>query len=126
MTDKSLLMEEIERAEGGSISLDCNMHAVVLGGYCEDIDSSGAHVVIDGQLHGISLRAVPNYSVSLDAKLPWENIVKVEKRVGGWLAWQEREDGEDFKAVAATEPLARRLAALKGMPASLEAREIEK
>ena len=55
---------------------------------------------------------LPEWSTSLDAALPGENIVEVyHLRSGAWMAVHQAE--VSFEATAATEPLARRIAALK-------------
>lgn len=62
---------------------------------------------------------LPHYTTSLDAKLPWENIIRVEwlghRKV--WKAFQQPEsDTTDFSLFigeAKTEVLARRVAALR-------------
>ena len=55
---------------------------------------------------------VPYYTTSLDAKLPWENIVKMHKRGFDRVAWHEDPDGRWFVGQAKTEVMARRLAAM--------------
>lgn len=60
----------------------------------------------------------PDFSRSLDAKLPGENIVQVRRLTGGsgdGKRWEARHwDGKQrHYATAKTEPLARRAAALK-------------
>lgn len=58
---------------------------------------------------------VPHYTTSIDAKLPWENIVRTWMLGGYWNA--EHMEGEGnvsfFQGRASTEPLARRIAALE-------------
>ncbi len=62
---------------------------------------------------------VPAYSTSLDAALPGEAIAFVMRsaRRGGWAAMHVSPSGEETLAWAASEALARRLAALKGLAA---------
>jgi len=74
---------------------------------------------------GFEPRAVPPaYTGSLDAKLPWENIISVDwcvdlcaeegDRSGeSWLALHRDDNGDDFEGRAKTEAQARRAAALK-------------
>ena len=64
---------------------------------------------------------VPTYTTSLDAAIEGENIqfaVKSEKRER-WGAMHRSRRRQEFLAWAASEPLARRLAALKGRRADL-------
>ena len=58
---------------------------------------------------------IPHYTTSLDAKLPGENIVRSEIIFGGW--WRATHLGKKgrHEGRAITEPLARRIAALKAM-----------
>ena len=60
---------------------------------------------------------VPAYTTSLDAAVEGENIafaIRSERR-GRWGAMHRARSGKEILAWAATEPLARRLAALEGM-----------
>jgi hypothetical protein len=60
---------------------------------------------------------MPAFTGSLDARLPGENIVFVmhSAKRGRWAALHRDEQGREVLAWAATEALARRLAALKAM-----------
>ena len=75
-----------------------------------------------GEFAGIPRdRYVPNlgdlehrhYTTSLDAKLPWENIVEVRYRDGKWSAAHKTPEGLIHFGDAKTEVLARRIAALR-------------
>jgi hypothetical protein len=60
-------------------------------------------------------RKIPNFTGSLDAKVPAENIVYVDHiaETGRWYAVSEGHDGGMFTAHAVTEPTARRAAGLR-------------
>ena len=62
---------------------------------------------------------LPPYTRALDAALPGENIVLTlySPRRAKWAASHRKPDGEQVLVWAATEPLARRCAALKGLSA---------
>ena len=55
---------------------------------------------------------VPRFSRSIDAKLPWENIVEIEACKGSSSIWRAVQQG-NIEAIANTEALARRLAAIR-------------
>lgn len=59
----------------------------------------------------------PSFTTSLDARIPGENIVlaMLSGKRGQWAAVHRSIGGTDFMAWAATEPLARRAAALRGL-----------
>lgn len=61
----------------------------------------------------------PCFSTSLDARIPGENIVLAmhSSKRGQWVAIHRSAGGVDFLAWAASEPLARRAAALRGLRA---------
>lgn len=118
------LIETVELAERGSRSLDIRIE------YCLGV-ALGGRVDIAGTLiaEGISWETVsetlesrvPPYTTSLDAAVEGEAIefaVKSEKRER-WGAMHRSKHRQEFLAWAATEPLARRLAALKGRRADL-------
>lgn len=118
------LIETVEMAERGSRTLDIRIE------YCLGV-ALGGRVDIAGTLieEGISWETVsetldsrvPAYTTSLDAAVEGEAIefaVKSEKRER-WGAMHRSKNRQEFLAWAATEPLARRLAALKGRRADL-------
>ncbi len=118
------LIETLEMAERGTRTLDIRIE------YCLGV-ALGGRVDIAGTLieEGISWETVsetldsrvPPYTTSLDAALEGEAIefaVKSEKRER-WGAMHRSKHRQEFLAWAATEPLARRLAALKGRRADL-------
>jgi len=58
-------------------------------------------------------KKIPHYTTSLDAKLPWENIVEVTKLSQHlWFARHLHYNGRHFPGSAPTEACARRAAAL--------------
>ena len=61
----------------------------------------------------------PRFSTALDARIPGENVVLAmhSKKRGQWAAIHRGSGGTDFMAWAATEALARRSAALRGLRA---------
>ena len=67
----------------------------------------------------IAEKDAPHYTTSLDAKLPWENIVEMryyidpDGRDSAYTTIHEAEDGRLFEGKAKTEALARRIAALR-------------
>ncbi|MEE8189708.1 MAG: hypothetical protein V3T80_10905 [Kiloniellales bacterium] len=67
---------------------------------------------------------LPPYTRALDAALPGENIVLTlySPRRSKWAASHRKPDGEQVLVWAATEPLARRCAALKGLSTHTAAR----
>lgn len=118
------LIEALDAAERGSRALDIRIE------YCLGV-ALGGRVDIAGTLieEGISWDTVketldsrvPSYTTSLDAALEGEAIefaVKSDKRER-WGAMHRSSHRQEFLAWAATEPLARRLAALKGRRADL-------
>ena len=96
------LIAQLESATGGSRELDAKV-AVFLG--------------INPQHGGDGIYGCPHYTTSLDAKLPGESIVSMHSamRTDGnnyWIAVQVSEDAS-ANGRGHTEPLARRIAALK-------------
>jgi len=119
------LIAELESAEAGSQALDIRIHYGfrILGGLGEDV----ASLLIKEGVSWPTVQAtlnetVPPYSTSLDAALQGEEIVFAIRSVrhGGWGAMQRTSTGGEELAWAATEPLARRLAALKSWRAGLQ------
>ena len=118
------LISELESAESGSLSLDIRIHYGfrILGGLGEDM----ASLLIKEGVSWPTVQAtlnevVPPYSTSLDAALQGEEIVFAIRSAKGhrWGAMQRTTLGGEELAWAATEPLARRLAALKSWRAEL-------
>ena len=134
MTDD--LIARLEQAERGSRELDIYIGAHVNG---RDV-----HVSMNNELlgtsrappHDVSILGwidpgkhsnnfseagrkppYPQFSTSLDAKLPGENIVEVRWTEFEWMAVQKIEGGGHIEGKARTEPLARRVACLKAMEA---------
>lgn len=118
------LVEALTAADRGNRALDVQIE------YCLGV-ALGNRVDIAGVLikEGISWETVsetldsrvPDYTTSLDAAIEGENIefaVKSDKRER-WGAMHRSSHRQEYLAWAATEPLARRLAALKGKRADL-------
>ena len=128
------LITQLEEAPEGSRELDAQIHAIVNGGYLEQTGHPDGSIAVWGEDRGIKKASVsgheyrdrdficdakfsPRYTTSLDAKIPGENIVSISelylKRHGGysprWFAMHRN----GIMGVGHTEPLARRIAALK-------------
>ena len=112
------LIEEVEAALSGSQELDIRIHYAfrILGGH----DGNIAALLTDEGVSSptveeILKEIIPPYSTSLDAALLGEEIVFAIKSSRGprWGAMQRTASGGETLAWAATEPMARRLAALK-------------
>ena len=104
------LIRDLAEAREGSLQLDCKIWTV-LGN-----DPALGRVMWgpDGQYIATEHdEFVPEYTTSLDAKLPWENIKDVRHNGWGWVAAHYGANGKRYEGEAHTEPLARRLAALK-------------
>ena len=125
LTELSTLITEIEQAKTGDEALDLRLHYGfrILGGFGEDM----ASILIKEGVSWPTVQAtlneiVPPYSTSLDASLQGEEIVFSVRSAKGqrWGAMQRTSTGGEELAWAATEPLARRLAALKYHHAELK------
>ena len=125
VTELGALISELESAKDGSQSLDIRLHYGfrILGGHGEDM----ASLLIKEGVSWPTVQAtlneiVPPYSTSLDAALQGEEIVFAIRAAKGhrWGAMQRTASGGEELAWAATEPLARRLAALKSSHAELK------
>ena len=109
MTNLTALIEELEDARNGSRILDGKIEELVNPNSKPSIDR-GWFIYSDNS----ALYRCPDYTTILDAKLPGEDIEHVERRSdGSWLAIDARASHQDV--VGRTEPLARRIAALKAM-----------
>ncbi len=118
------LLHDLQQAEEGSRKLDILIsfvigetparHRPVIRILLEDETKTALICKLIGE-------DFPRYTASLDAKLPDENVVlsMYSEARGKWAAAHKPAGGEEQVAWAATEPLARRLAALKalGVPA---------
>jgi hypothetical protein len=116
MTDTlRALIAEMESAPEGSRELDAGTHMAVT-------DHSGLKALCD-QLGAVPTDleqfSVPHYTTSLDAALPGEEIVRVE-RTAALKRWRA-ETNTGRIGWASTEPLARRAAALRAMLHEMEA-----
>lgn len=93
------LLDKIQSAEEGSDELDLD-----IAEWIAEMESAAV--------------AIQPWTTSLDAKLPWENIVSVQynRHIKIWGAWHRDQQGNQHLGEAKTEALARRAAALKGRP----------
>lgn len=123
--DLAVLIAEIEDAERGSTALDVRIHFGfrVAADRAPDI---AALLIEDGitwpTVEAVIDEQIPPFTTSLDASLEGEDItfvVRSAKR-GRWGAMQKARCGEEVLAWAATEPLARRLAALRAFRVDME------
>ena len=125
-----ILIAELESAGEGSEALDARIHFGfrVMAGRSPDI----AALLIGEGISWPTVRAtldeaIPPYTTSLDAAADGEDIVFVLRsaRRNLWGAMQRttsgKKAGEEVMGWAATEPLARRLAALKSWRADMAA-----
>lgn len=118
LADIDALALEVESAPRGSTALDQRIHFGfrVAMECCPDI---GALMFREGiswdTVKQVLDAQIPLFTTSLDAALEGENITFVVHaiRQGKWGAMQRTRHGEEILAWAATEPLARRLAAIK-------------
>lgn len=115
--DLKTLIDEIEGAEAGSTTLDARIHF----GYrvaAQSTPDLAALLIEDGiswpAVEAVIDEQIPPFTTSLDAALDSEDIsfVMHSTKRGKWGAMQRARCGKEVIAWAATEPLARRLAAL--------------
>lgn len=117
------LLQDLEQATEGSRKLDILIsfvigetparHRPVIKILLEDETKTALICKLIGE-------DFPRYTEMLDAKLPDENVVlsMYSEARGKWAAAHKPANGEEFVAWAATEVLARRLAALKALQAA--------
>ena len=114
------LIGALEGAPGGSPELD-RMVAFQLGLPLGESDQMIKLLLFEGYSWDIISELVksenPSFSTALDARIPGENIVLAmhSNKRGQWAAVHRSVGGADFLAWAATEALARRAAALRGL-----------
>lgn len=117
MTTLTALIAELEAVEEGSRELDADLAEASGNTVKWEQHGDGSQTPI--MWEGARWIIVPHHSSSLDAKLPGENITHIacQQLEGFWQATHEGPGGlEDAHiGLAKTEPLARRLAALKAM-----------
>lgn len=119
------VIAELEGAAAGNRSLDARIHLGirVMAGHGQDIASLLINEGVSWPTVEATLDdAIPRYTTSLDAALEGERIVFVLRsaRRAQWVAMQKAA-GEEVLGWAATEALARRLAALKSWRADMAA-----
>lgn len=132
MTDQiDTLIRDLEAAPEGSRELDERIATVVYGAPEFAVLPGGqrSNTKLFKYGNGLAGNIVPAWTTYLDAALPWENIVEVmlislgdgegEFLGNAWVATHEDpETGEHTNGEGQTEPLARRLAALKAQSVS--------
>lgn len=116
------LIAALEQAPAGSAELD-RMVAFQLGLPIGDSDQMIKLLLFEGYGWDVISELVdskePSFTRALDARIPGENIVLAmhSAKRGQWAAIHRGAGGTDFTAWAATEALARRAAALRGLRA---------
>lgn len=117
------LIGALERAPDGGTDLDRRI-AFQLGLPIGESDQMIKLLLFEGYGWDVISELVqsenPCFTTAVDARIPGENIVLSmlsTKRGGQWAAIHRSVGGTDFMAWAATEPLARRAAALRGLRA---------
>lgn len=114
------LVASLESAERGSRELDIIV-SFLLGDTSSDEGQLIQLLVGEGYpwaiISDLLDEDIPAYTASLDATLPGENIVLAcwSARRAKWAAVHQKPDGKQIMAWAASECLARRLAALKAV-----------
>jgi hypothetical protein len=125
LADLAALITEIEGAPAGSAALDARIHFGFRVATQGSPDISA--LLIEQGITWPTVEAVldeqiPPFTTSLDAALEGEDItfvIRSTKR-GRWGAMQKARCGEEILAWAATEPLARRLSALRACYVDME------
>jgi hypothetical protein len=125
------LLESLGGAEAGGRELDIVIH-YLLGSQAEDAGGEAGQMIELLVEEGYPWEVVselldaelPPYTTALDAALPGENIVLAlhSPRRRRWAAVHQTPGGQQVLVWAASECLARRRAALKGLGAKLPAR----
>jgi hypothetical protein len=125
------LLESLGGAEAGGRELDIVIHYLI-GAQAKDGGGEAGQMIALLVEEGYPWEVVselldadlPPYTTALDAALPGENIVLAlySPRRGRWAAVHEAADGAQAPVWAASECLARRRAALKGLGANPPAR----
>ncbi len=125
------LLESLGGAEAGGRELDIVIH-YLLGSQAEDAGGEASQMIELLVEEGYPWEVVselldaelPPYTTTLDAALPGENIVLAlySPRRGRWAAVHNTPNGQQVLVWAASECLARRRAALKGLGANPPAR----
>ena len=116
------LIAALERAPSGSAELD-RMVAFQLGLPLGESDQMIKLLLFEGYGWDVISELVqsenPSFTTALDARIPGENVVLAMRSAkrGQWAAIHRSAGGTDFIAWAASEALARRAAALRGLRA---------
>lgn len=115
-SDLPALLARVEAAPEGSRELDAELFFAAHPEYW--VTALETMPAIDVYPRSVSMLAgLPHYTTSLDTALPGENIVRVEyfSHRKQWAAVHSVKPGHGVWAIAHTEPLARRAAALRAM-----------
>jgi hypothetical protein len=116
------LIAALERASEGNTELD-RMVAFQLGLPIGESDQMIKLLLFEGYSWDVISELVqsenPSFTTALDARIPGENVVLAMRSAkrGQWAAIHRGAGGTDFIAWAASEALARRAAALRGLRA---------
>ncbi len=116
------LIAALEAAEGPKFILDCEIHAVVLGGYLNRHGAEGIFYTIGGLEHAISAKAIPAYTASIDAALSFTpegasvqlDLGLPDGKAGALITMPE---GEPDLSIAATPAIALCIANLRALEA---------
>lgn len=116
------LIRELEAAAAGSAALDQRIEHCLAGlGLRADLTELLVNEGVSWPVVAETARdRVPRYTTSLDAAIAGEDILFAMRSAarGKWAAVQRSFGGREVLAWAATEPLARRLAAVKAHAAA--------
>lgn len=125
LADLAVLIAEIEGATAGNAELDARIHFGFRVATRRSPDI--AALLIETGITWPTVEAVldeqiPPFSTSLDAALEGEDVTFVIRSTKRrrWAAMQKARCGDEVLAWAATEPLARRLAAIQAWRVDLE------
>lgn len=115
--DIDSLIDDLEAAPTGSEDLDQRLHFgfLVTAGLGTDFAALMIREAISWSTVKDAIGAAPPYTTSLDAAIEGEAVIFVLRstRHGKWVAMQKSRGGAEITAWGATEPIARRLAAIK-------------
>lgn len=125
LDDLTVLITEIEAAAAGDTALDARIHFGFRVATRRSPDIAALMIetgVTWPTVEAVMDEQIPPFSTSLDAALEGEDIMFVIRSAKRrrWGAMQKARCGEEVLAWAATEPLARRLAAIAAWRVDLE------
>ncbi len=125
LADLAVLIAEIEGATAGNTELDARIHVGFRVATRRSPDIAALLIetgITWPTVEAVMDEQVPPFSTSLDAALEGEDITFVIRSTKRrrWGAMQKARCGDEVLAWAATEPLARRLAAIQAWRVDLE------